>query len=238
MNIVSVADNLWVARQPLRFLGVEIGTRMTVVRLSNNDLVLISPIALDEQHRHLLDELGTVRHIIAPNLFHHLYVKPAQTLYPNATTWGVAGLADKCPDLKIDALVNQAGSFSNELNYLPFQGFCSILPQGIVLANETVFFHRSSHTLILTDTAFNFDQSYSLITQLAVRTLGSYNSLRPTRLEKWGTRDKDTVAASVKGVLEWDFDRVIPAHGSLVETDGKDAFKAGYEWFLGYALQP
>ena len=79
---------------------------------------------------------------------------------------------------------------------------------------------------------------YSLITQLAVRTLGSYNSLRPTRLEKWGTRDKDTVAASVKRVLEWDFDRVIPAHGSLVETDGKDAFKAGYEWFLGYALQP
>ncbi|ESA36379.1 hypothetical protein N836_00465 [Leptolyngbya sp. Heron Island J] len=41
MNIVSVADNLWVARQPLRFLGVEIGTRMTVVRLSNNDFSLL-----------------------------------------------------------------------------------------------------------------------------------------------------------------------------------------------------
>lgn len=238
MNIVSVADNLWVARQSLRFLGFEIGTRMTIVRLNSGNLVLISPIALDKQHRQILDELGTVEHIIAPNLFHHLYLKQAQILYPHATTWGVEGLAEKCPELKIDALVNQAGSFSNELDYLPFQGFCSILPQGIMVANETVFFHQPSRTLILTDTAFNFDQSYSLVTQLAVRALGSYDSLRPTRLEKWGTRDKETVADSVKRVLEWDFDRVIPAHGSLVETGGKDALKAGYEWFLGYALSP
>ncbi|MEM7064647.1 MAG: DUF4336 domain-containing protein [Cyanobacteria bacterium P01_B01_bin.77] len=238
MAIVAVTDNLWVARQPLRFLGVEIGTRMTVVRLSNGDLILISPITLEKQDRHHLDELGTVQHIIAPNLFHHLYVQQTQTLYPDATIWGVEGLADKCPEITIDALVNQTGSFNNELDYFPFQGFGSILPQGIVLANETVFFHRSSRTLILTDTAFNFDQSYSLVTQLAVRTLGSFNSLRPTRLEKWGTRDKEKVAASVRRVLAWDFDRVIPAHGSVVETGGKDALKAGYEWFLGCTLQP
>ena len=237
MGIVAVTDDLWVAHQPLRFLGLEIGTRMTVVRLSNGELVLISPIRLEESDRQDLNNLGIVRHIVAPNLFHHLYVQQAHTLYPEATIWGVEGLAKKCPELKIDALVNQTGSFKDELDYFPFQGFGSILPQGIVLANETVFFHRSSRTLILTDTAFNFDQSYSLVTQLAVRTLGSYNSLRPTRLEKWGTPDKDKVAASVRRVLTWDFDRVIPAHGSIVETGGKDAFKAGYEWFLGCTLQ-
>ncbi|MEM1242252.1 MAG: DUF4336 domain-containing protein [Cyanobacteria bacterium P01_H01_bin.26] len=237
MTIVAVTDNLWVVRQPLRFLGLEIGTRMTIARLNNGDLVLISPIALDEQHRHHVDELGTVQHIIAPNLFHHLYVQQAQTLYPGATTWGVEGLANKCPELNIDALVNQTESFNNELDYFPFQGFGVILPQGIFLVNETVFFHRSSRTLILTDTAFNFDQSYSLVTQLAVRTLGSFNSLRPTRLEKWGTRDKDKVADSARRVLAWDFDRVIPAHGSIIETGGKDAFKAGYEWFLGCSLR-
>ena len=237
MTIVAVTDNLWGGRQPLRFLGLEIGTRMTVVRLSNGELVLISPVTLENQDRHYLDELGTVQHIIAPNLFHHLYVQYAQTLYPDATTWGVEGFADRCPELTIDALVNQTGSFNHELDYFPFQGFGIILPQGITLANETVFFHRSSRTLILTDTAFNFDQSYSLVTQLSVRALGSFNSLRPPRLEKWGTRDKDKVADSVCRVLAWDFDRVIPAHGSIVETDGKDAFKAGYEWFLGCALQ-
>ena len=236
MHLIPIAEHLWTAHQPLRFIGLEVGTRMTVIRLSNGELVLISPIDLDESHRPHLDALGTVRHIIAPNLFHHLFVDKVQTLYPDATVWGVDGLAEKRPDLKLDALVNQPGSFSNELDYLPFIGFASILPQGIVQANETVFFHRSSRTLILTDTAYNFDQTSSIVIQLAARVLGGYNKLQPSRLEKLGTRDKAQVADSVRKVLAWDFDRVIPAHGSIVETDGKAAFQSGYEWFLGSAL--
>lgn len=43
----QVSYNLWVAEQPLRFFGLEVGTRMTVVKLSNNFLVLISPIKID-----------------------------------------------------------------------------------------------------------------------------------------------------------------------------------------------
>ncbi|MBT9312758.1 DUF4336 domain-containing protein [Leptothoe kymatousa] len=238
MNLTPIADNLWCASQPLRFIGLEIGTRMTVVRLGNGDLVLISPIALDAAHRLQLDTLGTVRHIIAPNLFHHMFVGQGQSLYPNATVWGVEGLAEKRPDLKLDDLVNQPGSFNGELDYMPFRGFASILPQGICMANETVFYHRPSRSLILTDIAFNFGQNSSLSVRLGTRILGGYNQLQPSRLEKWGTRDKATVADSVRQVLAWDFDRVIPAHGSIVETNGKAAFKAGYEWFLDCSLSP
>ncbi|WP_375498341.1 hypothetical protein [uncultured Nostoc sp.] len=34
----------------------------------------------------------------------------------------------------------------------------------------------------------------------------------------------------------WDFERVIMAHGSIIEQDGKSQFKAGYEWFLEMPL--
>ncbi|MEM7793007.1 MAG: DUF4336 domain-containing protein [Cyanobacteria bacterium P01_C01_bin.118] len=236
MHLNTIADNLWTVSQPLRFFGLEVGTRMTVIRLNNNELVLISPISLDICHRPLLDALGAVKYIVAPNMFHHLFVAQVQALYPDATVWGVDGLAEKRPDLKLDALVNQSGSFANELKYLPFRGFATIFPQGIVLANETVFLHQPSRTLILTDTAYNFDQNSSLVIQLATRALGGYNKLQPSRLEKLGTRDKAQVAESVAQVLAWDFDRVVPAHGSIVETGGKAAFKKGYEWFLGYSL--
>jgi hypothetical protein len=37
-------------------------------------------------------------------------------------------------------------------------------------------------------------------------------------------------------VLNWDFKRVIMAHGSIVEIDAKRRFKEGYEWFLGKSL--
>ncbi|MGB3614272.1 MAG: hypothetical protein WBA10_10805, partial [Elainellaceae cyanobacterium] len=48
MKLIPIANNLWSTTQPLRFLGLEVGTRMTVVRLSSSDLVLISPIALSK----------------------------------------------------------------------------------------------------------------------------------------------------------------------------------------------
>ncbi|MDA0267627.1 MAG: DUF4336 domain-containing protein [Cyanobacteria bacterium] len=236
MALIEIAPDLWTATQPLRFLGLEVGSRMTVVRLPSQDLVLISPIALDEPIYQALDQLGTVRHIIAPNLFHHLSIAATQALYPQAKLWGVADLPAKRPDLTFDALLTEPGCFGEVLDYRPFEGFAAILPRGIKLARETVFCHRPSRTLILTDIAFNFDHTSSLLTRLAAQMLGSYQTLRPSRLEKWGSRDKVTVEASVRQILAWDFDRVIPGHGAILETGGKDQLQAGYEWFLEKAL--
>lgn len=236
MSWTKIASNLWTVSQSLQFLGLEVGSRMSVIRLPSQDLVLISPIELKEQDRKTLHDLGLVRHIIAPNLFHHLAIGSAKALYPDAQVWGVEGLPAKRPDLIFNTLLTQPGSFENVLDYLQFQGFAAILPRGIKLAQETVFYHRSSKTLILTDTAFNFDQASPLRTRLAARVLGAYDTLRPSWLEKWGTRNKDAVEASVRQILTWDFDRVIPGHGSIVETGGKSQFKVGYEWFLGKEL--
>ena len=82
MHLIEIATDLWVATQPLRFIGLEIGSRMTVVRLPSQELVLISPIELDESGYQQLDQLGPVRHIIAPNLFHHLSVGSVQSSLP------------------------------------------------------------------------------------------------------------------------------------------------------------
>jgi len=244
VELQQVAEDIWVAGQSLRFLGLQIGTRMTVVRLGSGaeqpgELVLISPIKLTEADRAQLNELGTVAHLVAPNLFHHMFMAEAQGLYPQAKSWGVAGLAEKRSDLRLDGLVDQPGGLGDELSYLPVQGFAALLPQGICLANETVFFHRPSRTLILTDLAFNFDAVSvpSLGMQLAARVLGSYEALRPTVMEKWGTRDKAAVEASVRQILRWDFDRVVLTHGSIVERGGKAALREGYEWFLGRSLE-
>ena len=232
----EVAPNIWTAAQSFRFLGVEVGSRMTIVRLPSQDLVLISPIPVKRGDRPLLDALGTVKYLIAPNLFHHLYIGDVQAMYPEAQILGVTGLGHKRPDLRVDATLHQSGSFENVLDYLPFEGFSAILPSGIQAAHETVFCHQPSCTLILTDIAFNFDESFPLSTRVAAQILGSYQTLRPSRLEKWGTWDKATVEASIRQVLAWNFDRVIPGHGAIVESGGKAQLEAGYEWFLGRSL--
>jgi nicotinamidase-related amidase len=49
----SIGNDLWVAEQPLRYLGVALTTRMTIVRLANGALVVHSPIRLIEEVRFL-----------------------------------------------------------------------------------------------------------------------------------------------------------------------------------------
>jgi hypothetical protein len=229
----KIDQDIWVAEQPFRYLGLSVGTRMTVIRLINHELAVISPIPVNDAIVNQLDQIGTVRHIIAPNLYHYLFVANFKTIYPNATFWAVPGLEIKKPDLLIDQIIStNTNSTWNGLEYIFFDGFMTLGLNGFDALNECVFFHSASRTLILTDTAFHFDESFPLITQLATRVLGGYKSLSPSLLERIATTEKDKVRASVNKVLGWDFERVIMAHGSIVEKNGKEKFKRGYEQFL------
>ena len=230
----SIDRDLWVAEQPQEFFGLPVGTRMTVILLAGERLLLISPIKIDRQTKTQLDSIGKVEFIIAPNLFHHLYLADCQQLYPQATLIAPPGLETKQPKIAIDKIFCQDEiSFEPELQYLLFEGFQGFIPPKIVTVNEIVFFHPLSKTLILTDTAFNFDRNSPLVTQLATRILGCYGNLRPSFLEKIAIQDKQKVTHSIQKILAWDFQRVIIAHGNIVETKAKEQLKAGYQWFLG-----
>jgi len=44
-----IASQIWVENRDLRFLGVQTGTRMTVVQMQDGGLFVHSPVALDPQ---------------------------------------------------------------------------------------------------------------------------------------------------------------------------------------------
>jgi Domain of unknown function (DUF4336) len=213
------------------------GTRMTVIRIGNGDLVVISPIEVDDLTIEKLNEIGEVKHIIAPNLYHYLFTSNFKLLYPQATFWAAPGLNIKKPELFIDRVLDGKNIFLDEVEYIFFDGFKTFGWNGADPLNECVFFHSASQTLILTDTAFNFDESFPLITQLAARVIGGYNNLSPSLLERFATRETEKVKQAVEKILAWDFKRAIVAHGSIVENDAKKKFKEGYERFLGVSLK-
>lgn len=45
----EVDTNIWVAEQRLKYWGLEVGTKMTVIRLKNGEIVVISPIKVDKE---------------------------------------------------------------------------------------------------------------------------------------------------------------------------------------------
>jgi len=229
----EIDNNIWVAEQPLKYWGLEVGTRMTVIRLTTGELIVISPIQSDKTTIEQLNEIGNVAYIIAPNLYHHLFVYDFKSIYQKAQLWVVPGLVSKRPELSFDRVItNKEGSIQEQVDYLLFDGFKVLDLSGASIVNEFVFFHQKSRTLILTDIAFHFDETFSLKTRLAAQFLGAYKRLSPSRLDKLATSDKEKVKDSVEKILRWDFDRVIMAHGSIIETNGKQKFKQGYEWIF------
>ena len=220
-------SDLWVTESPLRFLGLEVGARMTVVRLPDGRLLLHSPIAASPDLVRAVQALGDVAYLVAPNRLHHLFVGEWQQACPEASAYVAPGLETKRADLAI------AGVLSNE----PEPGWAQVLDQVVVegfpFANEVAFFHRPSATLIVADLAFNVGESSPALTRLFFRVGGSYGSLTPTLIERLGIRDRAAYRRCLERILEWPFERVVVSHGDVCEKGGRDELVRGYSWLLG-----
>ena len=219
-------SNLWIVNASQQFLGLELGTRMTVVRLPDSTLWLHSPVAATSGLVRQVEEQGKPAHLVAPNRFHHLFVSSWKQHFPDACVYVAPGLAAKRSDLVIARVlgVKPEAVWSEAIE--------QIFLKGLPLANETVFFHRPSSTLIASDLAFNIGSEKPFSTRLAFRLGGAYGRLSPTRLEKLMVRDRLAFRSSLQAILEWPFERVIMAHGEVVEKNGKEKLASGYAWLL------
>jgi len=65
-------NGIWTVSRRQKFWGVETGTRMTIVVLSDGGLFVHCPVALTDDLRAAVDELGPVRAVVASSLFHHV----------------------------------------------------------------------------------------------------------------------------------------------------------------------
>jgi hypothetical protein len=216
--------DLWVADRPQSFYGLVVGARMSVIRLADGSLLLHSPVSLDAGLRRELDALGPVRFAVAPNRVHHLYAGKVAEAYPGARLWIAPGLERKRPDLVHEAILGDEAP-------APWRGQVDqVFFRGRPYENEVVFLHRSSRTLILCDLAFNFRAGTHPVTRFLMSLIRSYGHFGPTRLDPLLIRDRALASASLEKILAWDFDRVIVAHGDVLERGGRQALAEGYAW--------
>jgi hypothetical protein len=92
---------------------------------------------------------------------------------------------------------------------------------GNKLEREVVFFHRDSRTLILTDLCFNLRHIPSVMQGVQARMFGVFDRFGPSRLFRLMMNDRKAARASLERISEWDFDRVIVAHGEVLQSGGK-----------------
>lgn len=223
----------------------------STVKLSTGSLAVFSPVSLTPEVRETVQSLGgDVRYIAAPDLQHHLHITAWKNAYPQAQILAPEGLWEKrqkVPEFKdtpFDHVFRPDGSphtispeFDAEFDREYVYGHGS---------RELVFLHRPSRTVIEADLLFNLpaNEQYSkteeastgnFLTRLVLPLLSTQAPAIGQRRFAWwilSAGGRTAFTESVRRISQWDFDRLIPCHGDVIETGAKGVFRDVMSWFL------
>ncbi len=224
-ELKEIALDLWSVTMHSKFMLFHVGTRMTVIRLNNGELMLYSPVTITSSLKQEIDQLGKVAHIVCPNSFHHMYAGQALSIYPNAMLHGPANLHKKRKDLPFNAELNETA-------HKDWQGQLIPLTINGSLMHETVFFHAASKTLLTCDLVENFETSPHLLTRIWLKLGGCHGRISWPRILRLVYINRRAARKSVEKLFDFPFERVILAHGDIIEEDAKAKLKSGLSWLL------
>ncbi len=223
MPLQQLHDDVWVQPAPQTMLGLHLGTRMTVVRLPNGDLWVHSPIPLDEALQQELRALGPVRHVVAPNMYHHLHAGPMAAAFDDTVVHARPGLRKKRKDLRIDA--DLTGDTPSD-----WQGTLTCYEIGGTWLDEVAFHHHPSNLLISCDLVQNYTACPHLLTRLYLWLGGAYKKPALERFTRFMFRDRVKARAGIDALLAVNFGGIVLSHGDVIEEGGPDILAASYTW--------
>lgn len=197
--------------------------------MSTSELFVWSPIALAADLKAEIDALGEVRHLVAPNSLHHLFLAEWKAAYPQATLYAAPGLAARRPDLAFDAELSDAppAAWAGEID--------QVVVRGNAITAEVVFFHRPSRTAIFTDLIQHFPRGWFTGWRALVARLDLMTADEPQVPRKFRAAftDRRAARASIQRILDWPTQKVVMAHGPVIERDGQAFLARTFRWLTG-----
>jgi hypothetical protein len=188
-------------------------TRMTVLE-GDGGLVLHSPVALTRDDVQAIEAIGPVTAILAPNTYHHLYLRAAAEAFPGASVFVPEGLEEKIGPVPRAATISRAHPPA-----LPGRIEHFIVERHMV--RECLLFHSATRTLVTADMLYNYQPENGRWEKLMFGLIGCYGSPKVAFYHRFAIRDKAAVHEMVGAVRAWQPRRIVLAHGRIVE--GEDA---------------
>ncbi|MGR5063745.1 DUF4336 domain-containing protein [Photobacterium sp. DNB22_13_2] len=220
----QIGENIWVHEDSMKMMGTKLGLRMTVVRLQDGRLWVHSPTAISSSLQQAINELGPVRFLVAANNHHSRWLQDWIEAYPEAEVYVSAGIPRKVPLSNYHIL--QSGMenvWQDDLEWLTMPS--------VPLFNETVFYHRRSNSLIVTDLVQNYPENPNnpgfagAMTKYVFEPIGFKGCCVAPPLKMGFTlKDKPAFNRFIQSVQEWDFNQIIVTHGDIIEEDAKAKF--------------
>jgi Domain of unknown function (DUF4336) len=223
----SFGHEIWTADGPdAVMVGFHYPTRMAVVRLPDGALFIWSPIQLMDSLRTEVDAVGQVRHIVAPNSLHHLFVLEWKNAYPGARIYAPPGLRKKRQDILFDADLGNAPNpdWAGEID--------QALMQGNLITTEVVFFHAKSGTVLFTDLLQQFPSSLFSGWRALVAKWDLMTGPQPAvpRKFRFAFTNRRAARDSLERIFAWPAEKVLMAHGTPVEKDARAFLRRAFGW--------
>jgi Domain of unknown function (DUF4336) len=228
----SIAPDIGIVDGPFEYLTVGgirwpllFTTRMTVVRLSNGELFLHSPIKFDERLAKQLEALGKVRHLVSPNKFHYAHIGEWAIAFPETISWASPRVRHRARarHVHIDFTKDLADSVPEEwrgqLDQLLFPGG---------YFKEFIFLHKASRTLILADTIINLElDKLSEPWRTATKLTGMYH---PYGRVFFGMRlplrfQRRKAKAAIERIHAWHPQRILLSHGRCFDANADEVIR-------------
>jgi hypothetical protein len=228
---VQLAENIWTVEGPevayrLGGMVIPCPTRMTVAKLADGKLWLHSPVAYTTVLDQALRRLGCVSALIAPNSYHYAHVKAWAEMHGEAGVFASPDVLQKIDIPGCSALGTEpSGSWAHDIEQVSID---------LGSFKETVFFHRESRTLIVTDLMQTFEGARvrSFPIRLLLKAGGATGpNARPSieiRLAARGHRD--ALRAGVARMIAWNPQRIILSHGPCIHTDAVAEIERAFSW--------
>lgn len=227
MPLRPLAPELWTEAEPMRFYGLPIGRRVTVVRLASGQLAVFSPLRWSAARQAEWEALGPVALMVVPNRWHDRYFDEYFSRLPHCRWAASAGVRANHVDWPL-APLEECADLLGEFDRLTLPGLPSI--------EETVFRHRPTRTLIVADLLFNVGPGAPPLTRLLFALAGLHRP-GPSRLERWLIRDRAAFAAAWEQVLGWEIDRICVGHGEVIQRDAAQVLREAYAFLRGHAVK-
>lgn len=226
-----VKDQIWILEYPVRFGGIDLYARTTIIKLPDGDLIVHDPCNIDDAVKSEIDSLGVVKYIIAPGNFHHLFVTDFQQKYPDAETYLCPGLERKRPDIQFDWILGNKPDPRWE------QVLEQVLVQGTRYIWEVAFFHKPSKTLILIDLLENIGDDYQHKAGLYLQfwwklVFRMWNNPKAAPEYQMGWGNKSIVKIALEKILAWNAERVILAHGENIDANVNSVLRTAWSRVL------
>lgn len=219
----QIGEDIWVHEDTMTLMGSKLRLRMTIVKLADGKIWVHSPTKLNVDLKQQIEALGPVAYVVAASNGHNTWLCQWHEGFPAAVLYVSAGIPEKLC-LADYQLLDEAAE-------TPWQADLSRKYMAAVpFFNESVFLHKKTKSLIVTDLIQNHDNEkpsglVDAFSQFIFKSLGFKGMcVAPPLKMGFMIKDKAAFAAFIKTVQGWDFERIIVTHGDIIESNAKQVF--------------